>query len=97
MPKSATKIAQKLLAGDEDGLEELRLYLFEDLEDDEVAQDETAMEGLYAEFAAAFDSTQAELSRAFGEPSRAGREDDEFDAGFAWCPTRPAIPLSRQC
>jgi hypothetical protein len=67
MPKSATKIAEELLEGEEDGLEELRIHEFAD---DEAAHDDAATEKLYTEFSAEFDRAEAELTRSYGEPVR---------------------------
>ncbi len=72
--KSPTKLAQRLLKDDEDGLEELRIHEFAD---DEAAHDDDQTEELYAEFATDFETARTELSKKFGEPKRIGTEEDE--------------------
>jgi hypothetical protein len=74
MPKSATALAKKLLAGDAGELEELRIH---DFPDDEAAHDDEATDELYQDFSAEFDRIEAALTKAYGKPSRAGRGDDE--------------------
>ena len=73
MPKSATELARKLLKRKKDGLEELRLHMFE-LDGDE--EDDELDERLHTEFSADFDRVQKELAGAFGPPARTGSEDD---------------------
>jgi hypothetical protein len=75
--KSPTTLAQELLNVGVGGLEELRVHLFEDYEDDEEALDESAMEKLYSEFLAEFDQSQSALTAEYGEPSRIGDGDNE--------------------
>lgn len=77
MPKSATEVAAKLLKTANDDLTELRLHIFEDGSDDEVALDEEAMDQLYKEFASNFSEVQGELIGVYGKPLRSGSNDDE--------------------
>jgi hypothetical protein len=74
MAKSATTLATELLEGDAGGLEELRIHEFTD---DEEADDDEAIEKLYADFSAEFDRVEAALTRRYGKPSRTGKEDDD--------------------
>ena len=74
MPKSAVEIARKLLKRKKDGLEELRLHMFE-LDGDE--EDDELDERLHTEFSADFDRVQKELASAFGPPGRTGSEDND--------------------
>jgi hypothetical protein len=74
MAKSPTSLARELLEGETGGLDELRIHEFSD---DESAHDDELTERLYAEFSADFDRAQAELTKAYGEPSRAGTDEDE--------------------
>jgi len=74
MNKSAIAVARQLLASNEGGLEELRLRAFSN---DEDAHDGITIERLRAEFISDVASMQSELSASFGEPSRAGTDDDQ--------------------
>jgi hypothetical protein len=74
MPKSATALAKKLLAGDAGELEELRIH---DFPDDEAAHDDEATDELYQDFSAEFERVEAALTKAYGKPSRVGKQDDE--------------------
>ena len=69
MPKSGTELASKLLERHKNGLEELRVHMFE-LDGDE--HDEELHEKLYSEFSSDFDRVQTELATAFGAPVRTG-------------------------
>ena len=73
MTRSATELAAKLLKRKKEGLEELRLHVFE-LDGDE--HDDELVEQLYMEFSAEFDRAREELSTSFGPPERTGIEDD---------------------
>lgn len=72
MAKSAPQLASKLLKADKDGLEELRVHMFED---DESAHDDELIDELYTEFAAEFDTVAVTLSKVYGSPIKTGRED----------------------
>jgi hypothetical protein len=75
MPKSATSIAKKLLAGEPGGLEELRIHEFED---DYEAHDDELTEQLYQEFSAEFDRVVTALSKKYGKPQRTGKKEDKI-------------------
>jgi len=74
LPRSAVKLAQKLLKQDEDALEQLRLH---DFPDDESAHDDELTERLHAEFSAELDGVHAELSKAYGPSFRKGKSDNK--------------------
>ena len=74
MAKSATSLARDLLEGDAGGLEELRIHEFVD---DEEAHDDEAVERLYTDFSAEFDSVESALTKRYGKPSVTGGEDHE--------------------
>lgn len=71
----AVELAQKFLKEDEENFEMLRMHEFPD---DESAHDDELTERLYAEFSADVESTQVELTRQYGAPTRTGTEDDEL-------------------
>jgi hypothetical protein len=75
MAKSPTSLARELIERESGGLDELRVHEFTD---DESAHDDDLTEKLYAEFLAEFDRAQAELTKTYGEPSRAGTDEDEI-------------------
>lgn len=75
MAKSTTTLAKELLDDGAGRLEELRIHMFPDLEDDEEALDDEAMQRLYAEFSAEFDRAEAALTKQYGKPSRTGTEE----------------------
>ena len=77
MAKSPTKLAGKLLEDGPGGMEELRVHLFEDIEDVEESLDDAVMERLYSEFFTDLKQAEAQLTKAYGKPSRIGTEDGE--------------------
>lgn len=74
MAKSVTKLARKLLKQDKEGVEDLRVHMFE-LDGDE--DDDELHEQLHAEFSAEFERVQSELAAEFGAPTRTGDDDDD--------------------
>lgn len=75
MAKSEIALAQVLLDGGADALEELRIHEFRD---DEEAHDDQTIAKLYAAFSSEFDRVVIELSKAYGAPERMGKEGDQF-------------------
>ena len=73
MAKSATSLANELLAGGAGGMEELRIHEFDD---DESAHDDELIDRLCQDFSAELDRVQAELTSTYGEPVRTGTQDD---------------------
>ena len=72
--KSATALANDLLAGGPGGLEDLRIHQFPD---DQAAHDDEKIKRLYIEFSADFDHAQEEISKKYGAPSRTGKAGDD--------------------
>jgi hypothetical protein len=72
---SAIRLAHELLASDEDTLESVRVYQFED---DVAAHDEKLQRRLTKQFEAAFEQSAAELVGTFGRPQREGADDDDI-------------------
>ncbi|MCC6698033.1 MAG: hypothetical protein IT365_20595 [Candidatus Hydrogenedentes bacterium] len=74
MAKSVTELARKLLKQKKEGLEDLRVHMFE-LDGDE--EDDDLHEQLHAEFSAEFERVQSELAAELGAPVRTGDDDDD--------------------